>query len=182
MTSSTARAEARSSDPNARLVYQSDEESSFDEAFALTNYLGCRGSTRQEPDANGNYPEQMPGNGAFPDVNRVVRLGQISDGTSRTILVGERPADPEAYWGWWAAGRGVDDHGLGDYVLDVSEGLHQGELTGDAHLLRFWSAHPQGAHFAMCDGSVRFLTYAIDSPTFLALGSRNRGEITGDAR
>jgi prepilin-type processing-associated H-X9-DG protein len=170
------------SDPNCRLVYQSDEESSFDEAFALTNYLGCRGSTRQQADSGGNYPEQMPGNGVFPDVNHVVRLSHVADGTSRTILVGERPADPEAYWGWWAAGRGLDDHALGDHVLDVSEGLREGDLAGEADLLHFWSAHPQGAHFAMCDGSVRFLTYTIDPPTFLALGSRNGGEITGDAR
>jgi hypothetical protein len=32
----------------------------------------------------------------------------------------------------------------------------------------------------MCDGSVRFLTYAIDPSTFSSLGSRQGGEITGD--
>jgi len=164
-------------DPNSEVIYQSSEDSPFDEAFALTNYLGCRGSTRQEPDAEGNYPRKMPGNGVFPDVNQVVRLSHVTDGTSRTILAGERPADPEAYWGWWAAGRGVDDHGLADYVLDVSEGLCEGDLASDADLLHFWSAHPGGAHFAMCDGSVRFLTYSIDPSTFLALGSRHAGEI-----
>jgi prepilin-type processing-associated H-X9-DG protein len=168
------------SDPNSQLVYQSGAESSYDEAFALTNYLGCRGSTRQPADAEGKYPEKMPGNGVFPDVNQIVRLSHVTDGTSRTILVGERPADPEAYWGWWAAGRGVDDRGLGDYLLDASEGLREGDPAGDADLLHFWSAHPRGAHFAMCDGSVRFLTYAIDPSTFSSLGSRQGGEITGD--
>jgi prepilin-type processing-associated H-X9-DG protein len=114
------------SDPNGERVYKSDELSDVDEAFALTNYLGCRGSKRQA-------------------------------------------AGP--------AGRGLDEHGLGDYVLDVSEGLHEGSLVGDADLLHYWSAHPQGAHFAMCDGSVRFLTYAIDPSAFQALGSRNGGEV-----
>jgi len=75
----------------------------------------------------------MPGNGVFPDVNQVVRLAHVTDGASRTILVGERPADPETYWGWCAAGRGLDEHGLGDYAArralgapgpDWLQGLH----------------------------------------------------------
>jgi len=164
------------SDPHGDRVYESDAECPGGEAYALTNYLGCRGSTRQPPPPSGVYPRELPGNGVFPDVNRVARLAHIVDGTSQTILVGERPADPGAYWGWWAAGRGVDDHGLGDYVLDVSEGLHKGDLGG-AHLLHYWSAHPGGAQFTMCDGSVRFLPYSIDEATFLALGSLNGGEI-----
>ncbi|MEX0679481.1 MAG: DUF1559 domain-containing protein [Pirellulales bacterium] len=168
------------SDPNNERVYQSDEQSPADEAFALTNYLGCRGSTRQGPSPDGFYPSRMPGNGVFPDVNQVVRLAHVTDGASRTMLIGERPADPETYWGWWAAGRGVDEHGLGDYVLDSSEGLHEGSLSGSADLLHYWSAHPGGAHVAMCDGSVRFLSYSMDSTTFLALGSRNGSEVIGN--
>jgi prepilin-type N-terminal cleavage/methylation domain-containing protein len=165
------------SDPHNERVYESDEECPGGEAYALTNYLGCRGSTRQAPPPSGLYPLELDGNGVFPDVNRVARLADIVDGTSQTILVGERPADRDAYWGWWAAGRGVDDHGLGDYVLDVSEGLHKGDLSDSAHLLRYGSAHPTGAQFTMCDGSVRVLSYAIDETTFLALGSRNGGEV-----
>jgi prepilin-type N-terminal cleavage/methylation domain-containing protein/prepilin-type processing-associated H-X9-DG protein len=165
------------SDPHNERIYESDEECPGGEAYALTNYLGCRGSTRQSPPSNGVYPTELPGNGVFPDVNRVARLKQILDGTSQTILLGERPADMDAYWGWWAAGRGVDDHGLGDYVMDVSEGLHAGDLIDGAHLSHYWSAHPGGAQFAMCDGSVRFLLYSIDEASFLALGSRNEGEV-----
>jgi prepilin-type processing-associated H-X9-DG protein len=167
------------SDPHGEGIYESDEECPGGEAYALTNYLGCRGSTRQSPPPGGVYPDEQPGNGVFPDVNRVARLQQIVDGTSQTILVGERPADGDAYWGWWAAGRGVDDHGLGDYVLDVSEGLHDGDFMESAALLRYWSAHPGGAQFTMCDGSVHFLRYSIDQPTVLALGSRNGGEVVG---
>jgi prepilin-type processing-associated H-X9-DG protein len=167
------------SDPHSEQIYESDEECPGGEAYALTNYLGCRGSTRQPPPPSGVYPTEQPGNGVFPDVNQVARLQQIVDGTSRTILVGERPADRDAYWGWWAAGRGVDDHGLGDYVLDVSEGLPQGDLTSRAHLLHYWSTHSGGAQFAMCDGSVRFISYSIDETTFLAFGSRKGGEVMG---
>ena len=66
-----------------------------------------------------------------------MRLADIRDGTSQVILLGERPADPDAYWGWWAAGIGLDGHGLGDYVLDVSEGLDAGDLAGGADLLHY---------------------------------------------
>ncbi len=154
------------SDPNSEGIYESNGDCPLGEAYALTSYLGCRGSTRQLPD-----------DGLFPDANRGARLADILDGTSSTILVGERPADPQAYWGWWAAGVGFDGHGLGDYVLDTYEGLYAGDLTDNADLLHYWSAHTGGAHFAMCDGSVRFLSYSIDHETFLAIGSRNGGEV-----
>jgi prepilin-type processing-associated H-X9-DG protein len=44
-------------------------------------------------------------------------------------------------------------------------------------LLHYWSMHTGGANFALCDGSVRFLSYEIDKKTFLALGSRHGGEV-----
>jgi prepilin-type processing-associated H-X9-DG protein len=157
------------SDPNSEGVYEANDVCPDGEAYALTSYLGCRGSTGQIPD-----------NGVFPAANQTARMADISDGTSTTILVGERPADPQAYWGWWAAGLGVDDHGLGDYVLDTYEGLYAGDLNGSDDLWHYWSAHEGGAHFVMCDGSVQFLSYSIDDETFLALGSRNGREVVGE--
>jgi hypothetical protein len=157
------------SDPHVDRVFESDTGCPGGEAYALTSYLGCRGSTRQ-----------LPGNGVFPDVNRVTRIRDIRDGTSQTLLLGERPADPQAFLGWWAAGIGDDGHGLGDSVLDLSEGLHAGDLNDSADLLHYWSAHPGGAHFAMCDESVRLLSYSLDQQTLLALGTRNGGEVSGD--
>lgn len=167
------------SDPHGEGVFESDDECAGGEVYALTNYLGCRGSESQEPNADGFYPDEISGNGIFAGVNRVTRMAHIPDGSSQTILVGERPAHPDAYWGWWAAGLGVDYHGLGDNVLDVSDGLYQGVPGNYLDLLHYWSMHAGGAHFTLCDGSVRFLSYSIDHDTFLALGSRNGGEVVG---
>jgi prepilin-type N-terminal cleavage/methylation domain-containing protein/prepilin-type processing-associated H-X9-DG protein len=159
------------SDPHVGRIHESFKEVPEGEAYALASYHGCRGST-----------DALPGDGAFPGVNRVVRLGNIRDGTSHTFLAGERPADSTAEWGWWAAGTGVDGQGSGDHVLDAQQGFYPGDLrdtSGD--LQRFWSAHSGGAHFSLCDGSVRFLRYTLAQDTFRALASRNGGEIiSGD--
>ncbi|QDT70127.1 hypothetical protein MalM25_30720 [Planctomycetes bacterium MalM25] len=46
--------------------------------------------------------------------------------------------------------------------------------------LPFGSFHPGGTHFALGDGSVRFTTDALDEAAYLALGSRNGGEVVAD--
>src|SRR5207244_2377296 len=35
-----------------------------------------------------------------------VRLADIADGVSFTLLAGERPPSPDLYYGWWYAGAG----------------------------------------------------------------------------
>lgn len=108
------------------------------EAYALASYFGCRGSD-----------DAISGNGVFPAINETTRLLDITDGTSHTFLIGERPADSTAEWGWWAAGTGQDEEGVGDHVLDGYEGFYAGDLTDTtADLTHFWSPHPGGAQFA----------------------------------
>jgi prepilin-type processing-associated H-X9-DG protein len=46
--------------------------------------------------------------------------------------------------------------------------------------LPFGSFHPGGANFSYGDGSVKFLTDDINMTTYLALGSRNGGEVTSE--
>ena len=52
-------------------------------------------------------------------------------------------------------------------------------LVTDPRVLRFGSGHANGANFAFCDGSVRFLTLANtgDLPTLQALSTRAGGEV-----
>jgi prepilin-type processing-associated H-X9-DG protein len=42
-------------------------------------------------------------------------------------------------------------------------------------VFHYWSLHPGGAHFAMCDGSVHFLSYSADK-ILPALATRAGGE------
>lgn len=160
------------SDPHVDRIAESFEVFPGGEAYALTSYFGCRGSG-----------EAIPDDGVFPAINHVVAFKDIIDGTSQTILVGERPADSNLEWGWWAAGVGVDEEGLGDHVLDAFEGFYPGDPGNTmSDVTHFWSAHSGGAHFALSDGSVRFLAYTIDEKVFTSLTTRNGGEVTALSR
>ncbi len=156
-------------DPFSEQLWRTDDWFQGPVAFAHTNYLGCRGSTRD-----------LPGNGTFPEVNVSVHIRDIKDGTSNTLHLGERPVDMGGEWGWWAVNTGVDYHGLGDSVLDLSEGLRPGTPGSNVDILHYWSFHPGGAHFLFVDGSVHFLSYTIDHHLFLAMGTRSGNEVIGN--
>lgn len=139
--------------------------------LATTNYLGCRGSVR--------FPDQ--GNGIFPDRNVSTRMRDITDGTSNTIMVGERPVEAAQNTPWWAAAGGYDGHGLGDQVLDSFEGLFRGDLNSNSVDARhWWSAHTGGAQFLLGDGSARFLSENMNHQTLLNLSDRQDGEVIGE--
>jgi len=46
-------------------------------------------------------------------------------------------------------------------------------------LLAWGSGHPGGANFAMCDGSVRFISESVSGVTLTALSTRSGGEVLG---
>jgi prepilin-type processing-associated H-X9-DG protein len=120
-----------------------------------------------------------------------VRLAEIKDGTSNTLLVGERPPNAQRNYGWWYAGWGQARNGSAEMILGVNEvkvtkefpqcprGPYRygpGRLDDDCDTFHFWSLHPGGAHFLFADGSVRFLTYGAE-PILPALSTRAGGEV-----
>ncbi len=148
---------------------------------ALGSYLGVAGTrhTRQ----NGLL---------FAD--SAVKLTDVTDGASNTLLVGERPPSPDMWIGWWYAGVGVDGRGTADTVLGAREratpfgypdfpdcgtgstSFRPGKLDNMCDVMHFWSPHPGGAHFLFADGSVRFLTYSA-ADILPALSTRAGGEV-----
>ena len=49
------------------------------------------------------------------------------------------------------------------------------KTTNPCAIFHFWSLHAGGAHWALCDGGVRFVRYSA-ADTLTALSTRSRGE------
>jgi prepilin-type N-terminal cleavage/methylation domain-containing protein len=148
---------------------------------ALTSYLGVTGS-----DNDVNVQFNGPTNGVFNVSSPGIRLTDITDGTSNTLMAGERPPSADLNLGWWGASdydnllstRQLygDIFGAGGCVLPglYGPGRTNGPCNGDDN--HFWSFHPNGAIWLLSDGSVRFLPYSASAAT-IPLASRNAGDV-----
>ncbi len=153
--------------------------------YELTSYMGVTGTTSNNP---------IAGDGILY-CNAQIQIPWITDGTSNTAMVGERPCTADLWYGWGFApyGTGAGD---GDTVLgskDVALASAMGTsttyiglmaprqpLTTEVDGAHFWSYHyggMLGANFVMADGSVHFISYNAGGPVFPAMCTRNGNEV-----
>ena len=151
---------------------------------ALLSYLGVAGTNSTSKDGL-----------LYQDSRH--RLLDATDGTSNTLMLGERPPSHHFRFGWWYAGMGQGRRNTGsaDLVMGVREpNLVESFLSGSpcgpgnypfmaasgfddpCGMFHFWSPHTGGANFAFADGSVRFLRYAANA-IMPALATRAGGEV-----
>jgi prepilin-type processing-associated H-X9-DG protein len=118
------------------------------------------------------------------------KYGQITDGTSKTALVGEKALQPRFYHtgygdgppgGNYCKGNGGDNNSMYqgfDYdngrTIGAKPEMDSDEM-GNAHE-RFGSAHSSGMNLAMCDGSVQWISYEINQDVWGTYGPRDDGQ------
>ena len=110
-------------------------------------------------------------------LNSAVRFGDITDGTSTTLLVGD------TLFGFWGDGysccaRIRDDQPEFDgyWAMDSASG----DTNSQLQFFGFGSWHGDVTQFAMCDGSSRPMSKGIDKGVLRALATRNGGERVSD--
>jgi prepilin-type N-terminal cleavage/methylation domain-containing protein len=133
-------------------------------AASLTAYLGVDGRDQFQEDGGQN---------GILYVNSSVRMTDITDGTSNTLMVGERPPSVDLDYGWlWAGSGDYPYFGATDVVLGVRECttpngqrdfFRPGSVIdpNNLHRYHFWSLHPNGGQFLFGDGGVRFVQYGV---------------------
>ncbi len=127
-----------------------------------------------------------------------VSLKSVTDGTSRTLMVGEVTGGPGAHpsqgWAWishvWAGWNCQDTFGGINGFGSLPGGrtkLYDGQSAGGNRHLEYYdvsgfsSYHPGGAHFCRVDGSVTYLEENIDQALLGVITTREGGENEGDS-
>ncbi len=111
--------------------------------------------------------------------NSRVRLTDVTDGTSNTLMVGELSWSG-GYFGSWLAGIS-NGQALSYSAKNVAYPLTSLsiDLTYDEwNDTSFGSEHTGGANFVFGDGSVQFISENVELTVYKAAASRNVGETT----
>ena len=147
--------------------------------------------------------EVMGAMGRGPDG---VKLATIVDGLSNTLVIGEGAGRPSMYvsgkkvanprtgiasgtlvvadgWGWADINGGFSvDGSRADGQQNSTSSSGATTIVGNCFMnctndSEFYAFHGSGAHFVVGDGSVQFLSANISGPSFVALCTRDRGDI-----
>ncbi len=136
-----------------------------------------------------SYWRRVTDNKGFTGISHLRRSAppqRITDGMSRTILVGEKFLAPQHYDSGESAGD--NETAMSGYDIDLHRFVAGGSLTtviypphvDENDLVStfdsgFGSAHSAALEMLFCDGSVRAMAYEIDPKVWLSLGHRADG-------
>ncbi|PQO41914.1 DUF1559 domain-containing protein [Blastopirellula marina] len=135
------------------------------------------------------------GNGMF-SANSSVKLRDVTDGTTNTVMVGEIAFGPNgakdasgnaiSYLG--AVWIGVTTSGAKSNVatfqtlrgIDANGNTERSYVINGTNSRSFSSHHPGGAQFVLSDGSARFYSATIDQLMINRISARNDGQVIED--
>ena len=144
-----------------------------DKLSGLTNYAGCHHHVEAPIDED---------NMGLLFLNSRIRYGDITDGSSHTILVGETMVDIIGQG--WASGTRASLRNTGDFSQQMNPGTVAAlppTKIDKKFVGGFGSNHQGGAQFCFADGSIRFLTHSIDPVLLKNYGNRADGAMMGEA-
>ena len=160
-------------------------------SLPLSKYLGSSGSNW----CWGDYPHTGPsgncdcfnvapyGDGVFfrNDITRKLTLSQIADGTSNTFMIGEDIPHLNCWSAWPYANTAIGTCAIPpNTVLEKNYGIcDAAAVTANSvwqYTFGFASRHPGGLNFAYADGTVHYISQAIDMPTYWAMSTITGGE------
>lgn len=107
-----------------------------------------------------------------------VDLAAIEDGLSNTIMVGEKYVRADSYYS--GTDWGDNEPAFGGFNNDNHRSTNphwplRQDRFGEQSVGSFGAAHAAGASFAFCDGSVRLISYSVDTELFRSQGNRKDG-------
>jgi prepilin-type N-terminal cleavage/methylation domain-containing protein/prepilin-type processing-associated H-X9-DG protein len=116
-----------------------------------------------------DFPPQRYMNGLFY-LKSAVKLASITDGTSQTLLFGERAhglldSSSALWWHWWTSGSYGDTMFCTLFPMNPFRRTAQipNDQRKSAYISGASSFHPGGCNFAFADASVHFLKDSIDT-------------------
>ncbi len=166
------------SDESAPFSQRTDEphlnRHNLTNAAATGSYATVAGSLGAANRSGGDY--KYDNNGVFY-YRTPTKLGDITDGTSKTMFVGEVVESHTSLSSniWTKAVREKDCHRSTSNPLNTWPG--EPDTLGDGCNGAFASRHPAGANFGFGDGHVEFLEENISLFVYRALSTRSNDEI-----
>ncbi|MGD9633744.1 MAG: DUF1559 domain-containing protein [Pirellulales bacterium] len=133
-------------------------------------------------------PPMYPRLGALKNHNGIsysrseVRVKDVTDGASKTIMLGEKYQNSDFYETGYDhydnqciySGHDSDNNG---YTGSSDTAYSPRRDRGGASLAHYFgSAHVEGLHVALCDGSVHLVDFEIDGRVWYGMGGRDDAE------